>query len=78
MNPLHLTTAQLLLIHEWCDKAEQHGQEQAFIAEKDRLWELCAQLVHRIAECQTLRILIATELLSRGTHPLRAGRKPAN
>ena len=78
MNPLHLTTAQLLLIREWCDKAEQYGQEQALVAEADRLWESCAHLLQSIAEYQSLRLLIATELLSRGTTPVRAPSKLAN
>jgi hypothetical protein len=78
MNPLHLTTVQLLLIQEWCDKAEQHGQEQALVAEINRQWEICTHLIGSIAEYQTLQKLIATELLSRGTDPVSVSRKPAN
>jgi hypothetical protein len=77
MNPLHLTTAQLLLIQEWCDKAEQHGQEQALVAETDRRWDVCAHLHYSIVQYQELQLLIATELLSRGT-PVSASRKPAD
>jgi hypothetical protein len=66
MNPLQLTTAQLLLIHEWCDVAVKLSQEQAHVAEKEKLWEMCAQLLQCTAESQALAKLIVTELLRRG------------
>ena len=61
MNPLQLTTAQLLLIHEWCDVAVKLSQEQAHVAEKEKLWEMCAQLLQCTAETQDLAKLIVSQ-----------------
>ena len=78
MNPFCLTTAQLLLIHEWCDVAVKLSQEQARVAEKEKLWEMCAQLLQCTAESQALGKQIAAELLRRGVDLAKVTRESSH